>query len=63
MKKEEPIIKRLIKWAAQPKNTHAKLAVALGFESSNTVAQWFARRTVPKNRLEQVENFLRKEKF
>lgn len=46
-------LKKLIKWMKNPNNSAAKLAVDLGYKSTNSVYQWICRGKLPrKNRAE-----------
>jgi hypothetical protein len=57
----DTLLQRLARWLDKsPRNTLAKLAVALGYASTNTITQWFCRQKIPSNRVEQLEQFLKK---
>jgi hypothetical protein len=60
--KKKDILKRIEMWLKKPNNTHAKMAVALGYQSTNAITQWFYKGVVPKNRIDQIDQFLLKEK-
>lgn len=41
-------------WLRKPGNTKAKLAVRLGYETSNAISKWVERDSIPKHQESRV---------
>lgn len=45
--RRKPEIKKLVEWLKKEGNSSAKMAMAMGYKSSNTIEKWISNNKIP----------------